>query len=517
MCGIVGVFGHEHVVKDLYDGLITLQHRGQDAAGIVTYDGKFRMRKALGLVNDIFDEKHLARLKGYAGLGHNRYATAGSGSPEEAQPFLGQSPFGVVLIHNGNVFNAGELRKEIYEMDHRLVNSDSDSEVVLHVFTKALSRQVTDRLALGEDLSPDHIWSAVKNVFDRAKGSYSIITYIAGQGMVAFRDPHGIRPLIMGKRENGVTTDYIFASESVTLDVLGYKFVKDVEAGEVVFIDERTRTVHTKVIDQKAHIPCSFEYIYFARPDSMLDNVSVYKARIRMGENLAKKIRDSGLPVDVIIPVPDSARTAALALSEKLNIRYREGLVKNRYIGRTFIMPGQKERKQSIRYKLNAMPLEIKGKNVLLVDDSIVRGNTSRRIVEMVKEAGAKKVYLASYSPPVVSPCLYGIDIPTYQELIAANNTVEGVCKYIGADALFYEDIKDALESCIKGNPKLSDMCMACFDGVYKTGDVDESVLSQNSDNRLSDKGSCEVFEDEVELAEIEETEGKADGQLNLV
>ncbi len=502
MCGIVGIFGHDYIAQDVYDGLVTLQHRGQDAAGIITYDGRFHNRKGLGLVKDVFRTRHMKQLLGHAGLGHTRYATFGSGSSEEAQPFLGQSPFGVALVHNGNIFNAEQLKKDLFEKDHRLVNSNSDSEVLLNIFTKALSRQNESKYA------PEHIWKAVKSVNDRCNGAYSVITYIARQGMVAFRDPHGIRPIILGKRDNGLTVDYIFASESVTLDILGFEKIRDLKAGEAVFIDEHTRKVHTKVITKKKHIPCIFEYIYFARPDSMIDEVSVYKSRIRMGEKLAKKIKKANLDIDVVMPVPDSSRTAALALADKMGLRYREGLVKNRYIGRTFIMPGQKMRKKSIRYKLNAMSLEIKGKKVLLVDDSIVRGNTSRKIVEMVRDAGAKKVYFASYSPPVVSPCLYGIDIPTRQELIATGNDTETIRKFIGADALFYEDLKDAFDSCIKGNPKLNDFCMACFDGKYKCGDITDEILESNAQKRISDKAG-EVFEDEIP--------NESEGQMNLV
>lgn len=484
MCGIVGIYGNDYVAQDVYDGLVTLQHRGQDAAGMITYDGKFHVRKDFGLVSEVFRTRHMKRLQGYAGVGFTRYATFGTGALEEVQPFLGPAPFGVVITHNGNIFNAQELKEEIFNVDHRLVNSDSDGEVLLNVFTKSLTKQNADHI------KAKHVYKAAESVYKRAHGAYAVIGYIAKQGMFAFRDPHGIRPLIMGKRMVGLNTEYIFASESVTLDILGFEIIGDIGAGEVVFIDEQTRTVERKVVMDKGLDPCIFEYVYFARPDSLMDNISVYKARIRMGEKLATKIKNLKLDIDVVIPVPDSSRTAALAIADKLGLKYRDGLVKNRYIGRTFIMPGQQIRKKSIRYKLNPMPLEIKDKKVLLVDDSIVRGNTSRQIVEMVKQAGAKKVYFASYSPPVVSPNLYGIDMPTKEELIAANNTVEEICKSIGADTLIYGDIKDMLESVRAGNPKIKDFDMSCFDGRYLTGDVDAKVLKKNAESRVKQKCS---------------------------
>ncbi len=337
MCGVVGIYAHDYIAQDLYDALVTLQHRGQDAAGMYTYDGStFHMRKDLGLVRDIFHTRHMKRLLGYVGIGHTRYATIGGGKVEDAQPFLGPAPFGVILAHNGNLFNSHELKREIFERDHRLVNSNCDAEVLLNMLTKSLTKQNADKL------EPEHIFKAVSSVYKRAKGSYSTVAYIARQGMLAFRDPHGIRPLLMGKRKNGFKTDYIFASESVTLDILGFETVRDVEPGEVIFIDEQTRSVHSKKLTPKKHIPCIFEYIYFARPDSMLNDISVYKSRVRMGEALAKKVAKMDLDIDVVMPVPDSSRTAALAISDKLGLKYSEGLVKNRYIGRTFIMPGQK-------------------------------------------------------------------------------------------------------------------------------------------------------------------------------
>ena len=480
MCGVVGILGHDYVAQDMYDALVTLQHRGQDAAGIITFNGRFHTRKDFGLVRDIFHTRHMRRLQGHAAVGHTRYPTIGKNVLEDVQPFLGPAPFGVILAHNGNVYNAPELRKEIFEKDHRLVNSDCDAEVLLNILTKALTKQNPDHL------KAEHVWKAVKSVYDRAKGSYSAVAYVAKQGMIAFRDPYGVRPLLMGKRINGLTTDYMFASESVTLDILGFELVGDVGPGEAVFIDEKDRKVYRKRLVNRTHVPCIFEYVYFARPDSILDDISVYKSRVRMGRKLATQIKKAKLDIDVIMPVPDSSRTAALAIAEELDIRYSEGLVKNRYIGRTFIMPGQKIRIKSIKYKLNPMKLEIEGKKILLIDDSIVRGNTSRRIVQMVRDSGAKKIYFASYYPPVRHTCPYGVDIPTKEELIAGDMDVDEICKSIGADKLFYSSVDDVFKSCIKGNKNMKDMCMACTDGKYKTGITEKELLAHAVDRSTS-------------------------------
>lgn len=517
MCGVVGIYGHDYVAQEMYDALIALQHRGQDATGIITYDGStFHTRKSLGLVRDVFHTRHMAKLTGYAAIGHTRYSTIGGGNVEDAQPFLAHAPYGVMLAHNGNVFNSYELKEELFKKDHRLVNSNCDAEILLHLLTKSLTKQLSK--GGGDEVSPEHLWEAIESVYKRSKGAYSVVSYVARQGMVAFRDPHGIRPLLFGKRENGLTTDYIFASESIVLDVLGFEFVSDVGAGEAIFIDEKTRTVHRKQIMNKTHTPCIFEYIYFARPDSVLNGISVYKAQIRMGDKLAEKVKEAKLDIDVVMPVPDSARAAALSIADKLGIKYREGLVKNRYIGRTFIMPGQKIRKKSIRYKLNPMKMEIEGKNILLIDDSIVRGNTSKQIVQMVRNAGAKKVYLGIFSPPVISPCLYGLDIPTREELIASNHSTEEIRKFIGADALLYSDVQSTFEACKSGNPKIKDMCMACFDGKYKTGDIDEETLKKAAEDRMKDK-TCGKIEDEFALMESEKSNcgDPTKEQLNLV
>ncbi len=510
MCGIVGIYGQDYVAQDVYDALVTLQHRGQDAAGIVTYDGCFHIRKGIGLVKDVFHTRHMMELNGYAGLGLNRYATMGSGSVDSVMPFISPSAYGVTLVFNGNVFNAAELKQEIFEKDHRLVNSDNDGEVMLNIFTKSLSNQNPEKI------KPEHIWKAVESVYKRCKGAYAVIGYIAKQGMFAFRDPHGIRPLVFGKRENNPglrpMPEYIFASESVALDILGYEYLDEVGNGEAIFIEEGTRKVHRKKLMNKKFSPCLFEYVYFARPDSIINGISVYKSRMRMGKKLAKKIKKAGLEIDAVMPVPDSSRTAAFAVADELGLQYREGLVKNRYIGRTFIMPGQRIRKKSIRYKLNPMPLEIQGKKVLLIDDSIVRGNTSKQIIDMVRGAGAKKVYFASYSPPIVSPNLYGIDIASKDELVAVNHSTEEICKIIGADALFYGELKDVFDACVEGNPKVKDLDMSCFDGRYVTGDITEEVLKKQAEARNAQRGG-EVERD----MEMDEGGGGSKRQLNLL
>ena len=503
MCGVLGIISNSPVAQEIYDGLMTIQHRGQDACGMMTYDGNFHIRKNLGLIRDVFHTRHMQKLNGNAGIGHTRYSTIGSGDPNDAQPFLGQSPFGVILAHNGNIFNSPELKKEVFEKDHRLINSDCDAEIILNIFTKALTKAL--RNDKNSSLNPKHIYKAAESVYERAKGAYSVVAYIAGHGMVAFRDPHGIRPLQFGKREKGLTPDYIFASESIALNLLGFELIKDVSPGEVIYIDEKTKKVSSKLVNAKKHTPCIFEHIYFARPDSVLDDISVYKARIRMGKSMAKQIKKADLDIDVVMPVPDSSRTAAMAISEELKLPYREGLIKNRYIGRTFIMPGQEIRKKSIRHKLNPMRMEIEGKKILLVDDSIVRGNTSKKIVEIMKESGAKNIYFASYAPPVRFPCLYGIDIPTRAELIASDSTIEEIRKWIGVDKLFYGNIDEVKKACLVGNPKLKDMCMGCFDGVYKTGDIDEKMLKKNADIRRKQR-SCAPVDSESE-----------DEQMNLV
>ncbi len=488
MCGIIGIIGNKPAAQEIFDGLNVLQHRGQDSAGIMTYEDRFHLKKGNGLVRDVFHTKNMVRLRGNLGIGHVRYPTAGSYDAEEAQPFYVNSPFGVALIHNGNLTNYNELKNEVLKVDLRHLNTKSDSELLLNVLASSL------RMLNVAVLTPEKIFEAMHIVFKRLKGSYSVIAMIADYGILAFRDPYGIRPLVFGKRSQTMLPEYIFASESVALDTLGYDFVTDVQPGETIFIDMQ-RKVHRRQITKKHWAPCIFEHVYIARPDSILDGVSVYKTRLRMGVSLAKKIKKAKLKIDVVIPVPDSSRSSALALAQELKVKYREGLVKNRYIGRTFIMPGQAIRKKSIHYKLNTIPLEINGRNVLLVDDSIVRGNTSKKIIDMVREAGAKKVYFASASPPLINPCLYGVDMPSKKEFVANGLTVDEICKVIGADMVFYQDKKDLLDAAKVGNPKITNFCYACMGGKYPTPEVTQKLLNQAEASR----GTVHEIENEFE------------------
>ncbi|OGJ62826.1 amidophosphoribosyltransferase [Candidatus Peribacteria bacterium RIFCSPLOWO2_01_FULL_51_18] len=470
MCGVIAVSGFRDVIQDLYDGLIVLQHRGQDAAGIVTYDNQFHLKKSVGMVSEVFHSNSLARLKGPMGIGHVRYPTAGCSSEFEAQPFFVNSPFGMALAHNGNLTNSTQLAKEIRSQDFRHLNTTSDSEVLLNVFSLALRKQKPSRL------TPEHIFRAVKMVFRRCKGAYSAVALIGAHGIVGFRDPYGIRPLQLGRRRFGMKYEYMIASENTAFHALEYEFVRDIHPGEVVFIDRQNR-LHSRQIRHGHLSPCIFEWVYLSAPDSTIDGVNVYKARVRMGEALAKQIKASGLKIDSIIPIPDTGRPAAAGLADKLKIRYREAFVKNRYIGRTFIMPGQELRKRSLNFKLHPIELEFKGKNVLLVDDSIVRGNTSRKIVEMARKAGARKVYFASSSPPIIGPDPYGIDLPTTAELIASNHSIEEIRKLIGADALFYNTIENLRNSVRYGNPKIRQFSEGCFTGKYPTPEITPRLL----------------------------------------
>lgn len=478
MCGIIGIIANNSVSQEIYDGLITLQHRGQDSAGMMTYDDHFHLKKGNGLVRDVFHTKNMIRLKGNMGIGHVRYPTAGGYDAAEAQPFFVNSPFGIALIHNGNLTNYDTLKEEVLRQNIRYLNTKSDSEILLNVLANEI-------LALNKiELTPDLLFKAMETVFKRLKGSYSVIAIIAGYGLLAFRDPYGIRPLAVGQRsKESLLPEYIFASESVAIDALGFDFVEDVQPGEVYFVDLQ-RKVHRKQVAKKNWAPCIFEYVYLARPDSIIDNVSVYKSRMRMGELLAKQIKKAKLKIDVVVPVPDSSRSSALPLAQSLGVKYREGLVKNRYVGRTFIMPGQDIRQKSIHYKLNAIPLELRNRNVLLVDDSIVRGNTSKKIVDMVRKAGAKKVYFASCAPPLVDPCLYGVDMPSRHDFVAHELTTEQIAKFIGVDKLFYQTIEDLLESAHKGNPKITSFCHACMGGAYPTGDISEKMLEKVQTSR---------------------------------
>ncbi len=472
MCGFIGIFGedHCHVVPEVLRGLLSIQHRGQDAAGIITFDEKFHAKKGLGLVRDVFSRKHLDRLTGNLAVGHVRYPTVGAGSEGDVQPFWIDFPLGIAMAHNGNVTNFQELKRRYFpERDVHLA-SDCDLEAVLYVFASAITRDKNG------GITPERIFKAVKEVFQKVRGAYSVVGIIAGHGLFAFRDPYGIKPIIMGKKEGDKHPSFAVASESVVLDVAGFGEKRDIQPGEVIFIDME-RNVHSARVEERPHRPCIFELVYFARPDSFLDEVSVYKTRIRLGRALAEKWKRSGLRADVVIPVPESARIAAQSMALELGLPYREGFVKNRYVGRTFIMPGDEIRRDSIRTKLNTIPLEFQGKRVLLVDDSIVRGNTSRQLVLLARRAGAAKVYLASYSPPLRYPCPYGIDMSTKKEFIARGRNEEEIAREIAADAVVYQDLDD-LEACaLKGNPSLEAFCKACFDGKYPTEDVTEAIL----------------------------------------
>ena len=475
MCGVLGIIANNPVAQDLYDGLTLIQHRGQDAAGLVTFDGSnFHQKKGIGLVKGIFHPGNMGRLKGNIGIGHVRYPTVGGVGIENAQPFYSQMPYGIAMAHNGNCFNFYELKKDIFEQDFCNVDSECDVEAILHIFRSSLLRQAHKN---HNSVFVKQAWKAITKVFSRVKGGYSVIAYIGNKGLLAFRDPHGIRPLIWGIRSaEGQPDEHIFASESLVLDILGFKIVRDLQPGEAVLISN-DRKVHNKVILKSSFRPCIFEHVYFARPDSMIDNISVHKARMRMGEFLGKQVKKAKVAIDVVMPVPDSSREAALAAATVLKKPYREGLIKNRYIGRTFIMPGQEIRKKSIRYKLNPIILEVKNKKILLVDDSIVRGNTSAAIVQMMRSAGAKKIYFASASPPLRSPCYYGVDMPSREEFIANKLSVEEIAQKIGADGLFYQEIEDLKKAVKAGNPKIKRHCMACMDADYPTGDITQDTI----------------------------------------
>jgi len=477
MCGVIGIWGNDHVVRDIYQGLLAIQHRGQDAAGIITYDGRFHTKKGNGLVRDIFTVENIQRLRGTIGIGHTRYPTVGGGGGEDAQPFQINSPFGIIMAHNGNIINYKELKEELFEKYHRLLDSDCDLEIILNIFAQELEDQKT------RDLRPEHVFKAVEGIYKKAKGSYSVVAYIAGQGLVAFRDPYGIKPLVYGVRNDGLVPSYAFASETVSLNLMNFSGIKTVKPGQVVFID-KSRKVHARQLACCHHTPCLFEWVYFARPDSIIDNANVYKVRVNLGRFLAAEIRKRKLKIDVVVPVPDSARDAAIEIARRLDLKYSEALVKNRYIGRTFIMPADEKRKISVRQKLNPIASEVKGKRVLLVDDSIVRGNTSRAIIEMLRECGAKKVYLASYSPPLRYPCVYGIDMQTKTEFVARGADEATVAKRIGADKVIYQSLESLKKAVKLQNPKLSEFCAACFDGVYPTGDVSPELLKEIEDER---------------------------------
>ncbi|MEQ8800640.1 amidophosphoribosyltransferase [Haliea sp.] len=476
MCGLVGLVGTGDVGPDIYDALTVLQHRGQDAAGIMTCrGGRFNQRKSEGLVRDVFRQDHMQRLKGPMGIGHVRYPTAGSSGPALAQPFYVNSPYGIALAHNGNLTNSDQLTRELFQDDLRHLNTDSDSEVLLNVFAHEL--QTLGKLSPGAD----DIFQAVSAVHRRCRGGYAAVALVVDYGVVGFRDPFGIRPLVVGQRETPDGNEYMLASESVALDVLGFRLIDDVAPGEAVFIDANGKLHRRQCATNPQLSPCIFEHVYFARPDSLMDGVSVYKTRMRQGEALARKILRlrPDHDIDVVIPIPDTSRIAGQALASDLGIKFREGFMKNRYIGRTFIMPGQNQRKKSVRQKLNPVPLEFDGKNVMLVDDSIVRGTTCRQIIQMARDAGAAKVYFASAAPPVRYPNVYGIDMPSASELIAHNRSVDEVCELIGADWLVYQDLEDLVQCSRSGNRKTSGFDCSVFNGEYLTGDVDRAYLDR--------------------------------------
>lgn len=497
MCGIVGIVAKSNVNQELYDALTILQHRGQDAAGIVTCNksGRLNQRKDSGLVRDVFRNRHMLQLQGTMGIGHVRYPTAGSSSgPALAQPFYVNSPYGISLAHNGNLTNAAKLSEEVFRDDLRHVNTDSDSEVLLNVFAHELQQ-------IGNlQLSSDDIFQAVSKLHQRCKGAYAVVALISGCGVVAFRDPHGIRPVVFGSRETEQGVEYMVASESVALDVLGFTLIRDVAPGEAILITHDGQFFSKQCAEPAAFTPCIFEFVYFARPDSIIDGISVYKSRMRMGEHLAAKIlaEKPDHDIDVVIPIPDTSRVSAQSLAYHLGgLKFREGLMKNRYIGRTFIMQGQSLRKKSVRQKLNAIGLEFQGKNVLLVDDSIVRGTTCKEIIEMAREAGANKVYFASAAPAVKYPNVYGIDMPSVKDLIAYGCTEEEVAKQIGADWLIYQDLDDLTESCREGNPGIQQFDCSVFNGEYITGDINSAYLEVLEKLRGEDNDKQANVEDE--------------------
>ena len=475
MCGIIGIVSQQAVNQALYDGLTVLQHRGQDAAGIVTCNasGQFLLRKANGLVKDVFHTRHMLRLQGTMGIGHIRYPTAGCTTSAEAQPFYVNSPFGIALAHNGNLTNSEVLKDELFQSDRRHLNTGSDSEVLLNILAHELDKTANTTVTV------ENIFAAVTRLHQRCHGAYAVVAMIAGVGMIAFRDPHGIRPVTIGKvtRDNG-DTDYIIASESVAIDSLGYQLIGDIAPGECIFIEKTGQYHAQQCAEKQAVAPCIFEYVYFARPDSVIDGISVHRSRTQMGTKLAQKIKRDNPEhdIDVVIPIPDTSRSAALQLAYELGVKYQEGFIKNRYIGRTFIMPGQTQRKKSVRQKLNAIDIEFKDKVVLLVDDSIVRGTTSQQIVQMAREAGAKKVYFASAAPPVKYPNVYGIDMPSATEFIAHQRDVKAIADTLGVDWLVYQDLADLIDA-VNEQANLPGFDTSCFDGKYITGDIDEIYL----------------------------------------
>ncbi|CAH8204014.1 amidophosphoribosyltransferase [Vibrio aestuarianus] len=498
MCGIVGIVGTTPVNQSIYDALTVLQHRGQDAAGICTIESnRFRLRKANGLVKDVFEAKHMQRLQGTVGIGHVRYPTAGSSTASEAQPFYVNSPFGITLAHNGNLTNANEVRQKLFEKDRRHINTTSDSEVLLNVLAHEID-------TVKGNVTSDDVFRAVSNVHRTIRGAYAVVAMIIGHGLIAFRDPHGIRPLCLGKRELNGRTEYMAASESVALDAVGFDFVRDIAPGEAVYATFDGQLFTKQCADNPTLNPCIFEFVYFARPDSFIDKISVYSARVEMGKKLGERIKNeySDLDIDVVIPIPETSCDIALQIAQAIDIPYRQGFVKNRYVGRTFIMPGQQQRKKSVRRKLNAIRSEFKGKNVLLVDDSIVRGTTSEQIIEMARDSGANKVYMVSAAPEIRFPNVYGIDMPSANELIAHGRDTDEICKQIGADALIFQTIEDLVEAVGLGNQDIAKFEASVFNGEYVTGDIDQQYLDYLESMRNDD--SKTVREMQQDLANLE-------------
>lgn len=498
MCGIVGIVGKGPVSQALYDGLTVLQHRGQDAAGIVTIDnGTFNLRKDNGLVRDVFHTRHMQRLTGDFGIGHVRYPTAGSSSSAEAQPFYVNSPYGIAFAHNGNLTNAHELQEEVFRVARRHINTHSDSELMLNILAHELQS------CAGLSLLPEEIFRAVANVHKKVTGAYAVVAAIIGNGMLAFRDPFGIRPLALGKRKTDFGDEYMVASESVALDAVGFTFIRDVAPGEAIYVTE-DGVLHTQqCAENPSHVPCIFEFVYFARPDSFIDGISVYASRVNMGRKLGQKVARewAELDIDVVIPIPETSTDVALQIAIELDLPYRQGFVKNRYIGRTFIMPGQTMRRKSVRRKLNAIRSEFKGKNVLLVDDSIVRGTTSEQIIEMAREAGAKKVYFASAAPEIRFPNVYGIDMPSPNELIAYGREIDEICELIKADGLIFQDIEDLVAAVREENPAIVQFETSVFDGNYISGNVDQAYLERINNMRSESSKNGPV---QVELSNLE-------------
>ena len=504
MCGIIGVVARqgELVAPTIYDGLTVLQHRGQDAAGIVTCNGEqLYQRKSNGLVRDVFQQRHMDTLLGHMGVGHVRYPTAGTSSCAEAQPFYTNSPYGISLAHNGNLTNSDELTKQLYNEDLRHVNTSSDSEVLMNIFAHELHKRGRMYIEKQLHVNVDDVFHAVAKVHERCRGGYAVISMITGYGVVGFRDPWGIRPLILGKRSGpDGSQEWVLASESVALIALGCEVVRDVGPGEAVFITAGGQLYEKQCSSDANYSPCIFEHVYFARPDSVIDGISVHRARLKMGRKLATRIREefAESEIDVVIPVPDSGRISAMELAKDLGVPFREGFVKNRYVGRTFIMPGQAMRKDSVRKKLNPIPYEFDGKNVLIVDDSIVRGNTSARIVQMARDAGATKVFFASAAPPVIHPNVYGIDMPAKSEYIAHDRTTEQISEEIGSDWLIYQKLDDLIDACTGGTCGVIEFDTSCFDGNYITGDIDQAYLDELEQARNDTAKTAQIKNDEI-------------------